>query len=747
MHNYKYRIIFSSILAIANLLNAQELIYDEGLAPRLKSRAVKAELGNDIEAPAGSIIILDASLSKPNNGSLTYEWTFAPNFLYKDDYNYSETDNIIPYGPGESGAAGDRISLKKIITRNKYIELALPDAPGGTVYNIFLWIQDHVGRNDSDTLQVALTQSVEDLNTKYAEIVDAAIDTLVNVEQTPEEEKPQINKLIIDETYISIQPVKRGVIKPMEVEIINALLYDEIIRLGLANVMDPNRYIPDSVKVYDLIEKVRIESDTLITTVENKSDTSTTKNKPDTLITLDTLVYEELGEKVLYYNPNCKSDSCAAENARMEGVGQVLSWGINEYSELELHFFRISDHLNKGPLWLWTISPVLLDPDATETLLYPEALAVDKNGTLLVTAANDQSVYRVNRFQQASILASDIVRGDSLLHPSGVAVGRDGTVYVSDRDNHRVFSIKGGDVRNVLFPEVNNDGSLKQGQPLYPTKVKLGPNGDLYVLYEDNDSVVKLSASGEASIAFQPDIVQGIRDIAVDSRDNLFIVSPVSNTVYRVTDESTVIPFAGTAQYSDIVMNDVNATDSYLGSPFAIDFDSADQLYIAVERYGLIRKVDTLGVITTPLGLTNTIESMNHMSVSKNPNPKIYVTQTLKHQIQRIGMERVYPWRKEFTIENPRYIIKKDGVYGLEPHIHSTLFNVLYDYLPDEAKKKDKKEKETIKEDKEKENRIGAFINKHPLFCAGILLLLNQLLSAGLDSADGPLDLPPDFPF
>ena len=124
MHNYKYRIIFSSILAIANLLNAQELIYDEGLAPRLKSRAVKAELGNDIEAPAGSIIILDASRSKPNNGSLTYEWTFAPNFLYKDDYHYNESDNIISYAPGESGAAGDRISLKKIITRDKYIELA-----------------------------------------------------------------------------------------------------------------------------------------------------------------------------------------------------------------------------------------------------------------------------------------------------------------------------------------------------------------------------------------------------------------------------------------------------------------------------------------------------------------------------------------------------------------------------------------------------------------------------------------------
>ena len=80
----------------------------------------------------------------------------------------------------------------------------------------------------------------------------------------------------------------------------------------------------------------------------------------------------------------------------------------------------------------------------------------------------------------------------------------------------------------------------------------------------------------------------------------------------------------------------------------------------------------------------------------------------------------------------------------MEPHIRSTLSNVLYDYLPDEAKKKEDK---IIKEDKKEENRIGAFINKHPLFCAGILLLLNQLISAGLDSADGPLDLPPDFPF
>ena len=59
----------------------------------------------------------------------------------------------------------------------------------------------------------------------------------------------------------------------------------------------------------------------------------------DTSIILDTLIYSETVDTVLYYNFNCINDSCAAENAVLEGVGQVLTWGINEFSELEVHYF------------------------------------------------------------------------------------------------------------------------------------------------------------------------------------------------------------------------------------------------------------------------------------------------------------------------------------------------------------------------------------------------------------------------
>ena len=65
-------------------------------------------------------------------------------------------------------------------------------------------------------------------------------------------------------------------------------------------------------------------------------------------ITIDTLSFSETIDTVLYYNFNCTSDSCAAENAILEGVGQVITWGINEYSELEIHHFDALNQLEKN---------------------------------------------------------------------------------------------------------------------------------------------------------------------------------------------------------------------------------------------------------------------------------------------------------------------------------------------------------------------------------------------------------------
>ena len=75
-------------ITLLNVLYAQELLYDEA-GRQLKSRKVVCDLGEDIRGSSTTTVILDASRSQPSNGSLTYEWSFAPNLLFQDDYSFS----------------------------------------------------------------------------------------------------------------------------------------------------------------------------------------------------------------------------------------------------------------------------------------------------------------------------------------------------------------------------------------------------------------------------------------------------------------------------------------------------------------------------------------------------------------------------------------------------------------------------------------------------------------------------------
>ena len=852
------------------------------------SKEIKADAGKDIQAPPSTTILLDASRSNPKKGIHSYEWSFEEDIIFQNDYTFNETDSVILYefnqdtvgiiDTGQTQAQpvfdpetgepivelgiDERISIKKVITKNKFIEVGLPDMLGGSKFPVILKVIDIQGNHDSDIVWVRITDLneydenytqtdavLEDVANAYTFLAsdEALIDSTGNQQQ-----KHLLSKVYSD--YISIQPTNKGLLKAMEVEIINAFLFNETQKLGFDKVINPNRFIPDSIQTLKLVERVRFDIDTLINiekkssrpgidlsasniivldtlikadTVINSSlvpfdinalpvfdpetgeaedidtsglnidnsaflpddstslpddtlslaDTLEGKNKRlgdilsesnqkynqkymkrmeidtsitidsmivyetiDTSITLDTLMYSETVDTVLYYNFNCINDSCAAENALLEGVGQVLTWGINEFSELEVHFFDALNHLNNDPLWVWTSSPVVLSPDVSEKFHYPEALAITDDGKILVAAANDQTVYELNLNQDASTFVENKVLGEKLLHPSGIDVGPKGIVYVSDRDNHRLFSVLDNYFESLLSPRKNKDGSISKGQATSPTKITVGPGGDIYVLYEGNDSVVKIDKNKDISIVLQPSIVNGIRDIAVNNKDSVFVLSPSSNIVYQVINDSTVVPFAGMDKTDGMVKNNIKATDSFLGLPVAIDFDNADRLYIGDNKFGLLRRVDSLGIITTLYGINNKIDGMGDLRVSKGPDPDVFISQPLEHQIQRISLDRVFPWRAETKINSPKYIIEKNGVYGLESEIGLAVSTVLKEKLtmPDDKK--------TIVEKlKEKNQRLSDYIKKRPILFALLLILINQGISASIDGG-GASDLPPDFP-
>ena len=86
----------------------------------------------------------------------------------------------------------------------------------------------------------------------------------------------------------------------------------------------------------------------------------------------------------------------------------------------------------------------------------------------------------------------------------------------------------------------------------------------------------------------------------------------------------------------------------------------------------------------------------------------------------------------------PNFIIKKEGVYGLEAPIENALESVLVDVLP-------KKKKPLFSQISESRKKVSSYFKSHPFIFAILFIALNQGISIAVDDG-GPVEFPPDFP-
>jgi hypothetical protein len=64
----------------------------------------------------------------------------------------------------------------------------------------------------------------------------------------------------------------------------------------------------------------------------------------------------------------------------------------------------------------------------------------------------------------------------------------------------------------------NNDGTLP---PIYPSTVRIGPNGAVFTLYDKDGSLYKVSKR-EINTILNPNILNGIDDFAINSIGEIF---------------------------------------------------------------------------------------------------------------------------------------------------------------------------------------------------------------------------------
>ena len=137
------------------------------------------------------------------------------------------------------------------------------------------------------------------------------------------------------------------------------------------------------------------------------------------------------------------------------------------------------------------------------------------------------------------------------------------------------------------------------------------------------------------------------RDIAVDNLGNVFVADIGSHSVRKIDFSGTITTVAGTNGTFGYSGDHGPATNAKLSTPLGIALDKYGNLYIAEEGNNVIRKVNTSGIITTVAGNniagfygdsgTATLASFNRphgVAVDKYGN--LYVVDEYNYRIRKV---------------------------------------------------------------------------------------------------------------
>ena len=752
----------SFYIGFFSFLFCQEVIYSENLSPKkITPGNVLADLGDDITASSLTTIILDGSRSQPQNGSLTYEWLFPPNMINSDDYNFSDNDTPVFYDKDQKGNQ----SVRSLTTRDKFIEFDVPNLPG-QAYEVVLRVQNHVGTTHRDTLIITIEQPLSMESTDTFSGLDINSEDTLAIDESTNLREPLVATLI-QRNLITIQPIHKKDLNSMQVNLINKNIYAFLKERGMKHVLDPNRIIPKKISVNKPYSFTRIENDTIaiayLDTVSSGEDLSRFSVDPvDTVFkafttndssttkktyyvfreykdefTTDTLTYTEIVDTTLSYNFNCENYDCAAENAYLERANRVLSWGINQYDQLEFHYFTLNDIYSSQPVNEWIAHPVKFSPAADSLLRYPEHISFDSTGSAILVSGNKQDIFNVGKNVNPFSMIKNLPEGNSIEHPSGVCVGRLGELYITDQSNHSVFWVFEGVASAIYSAPRYKNGDLISGEPTIPTSIRLNSLEEIIVLFLGDGSVRKFDRKGVQSVLLQSGVIKNPSDIALNNEDDLFVVSALDKKVYKVVNDDEVIVIAGNDNISAVALDGIMATESSLGAPVSIDFDISNRLYIADNLFGSIRVVTPDGIIGTLTDKGNRIFDIGQLRVNNHKLTTLYTTHSLQHKITRVRFQNIAPKSKLAFVEYPYYTLEKEGVYGLEHSVKLAVESVLMGVVP--------KEKTSLfSKVSSGGSRMSAYIKKRPIIFGLLLILLNQGISDLL--TEEVQDSPPDFP-
>ena len=272
---------------------------------------------------------------------------------------------------------------------------------------------------------------------------------------------------------------------------------------------------------------------------------------------------------------------------------------------------------------------------ATKALLYGVGgMAFDRFGSLFIADSFNQRIRVIQTDGIISTVVGNGIQGffddtspiiAELSNPNGVAFDTAGNLYIADTANSRIrfvqtFGTHGAfnliiSVAGSTTAGYSGDGSLATSAQLYyPTAVSVDPSGGIFVADSANGvvrefqiggvirTVAGIYAGGTSSFGgpATSTFLGRISSVAVDASDNMLIASDMYLSKAPLGGNINVVAGNGTCCFSG---DHIPAADATLNRATSASPDSSGNLYIADTNNCIIRKVTTIGIISTVAGI------------------------------------------------------------------------------------------------------------------------------------------------